>query len=58
MNRYEEQGYRDRNDYLCNLADDYGVDEDKVFALAELLGEEEDFDMLVTEIEDMEDDVL
>ena len=58
MNRYKEHGYRDRNDYLCSLADDYGVDEDKVFALAELLSEEEDFDMLVTEIEDMEDDVL
>ena len=58
MNRYEEHGYRDRNDYLCSLADDYGVDEDKVFVLAELLGEEEDFDMLVTEIEDMEGDVL
>ena len=39
MNRYEEHGYRDRNDYLCSLADDYGVDEDKVFVLAELLGE-------------------
>ena len=58
MNRYKEHGYKDRHDYLCSLADDYGVDEDKVFALAELLNEEEDFDMLVTEIEDMEGDVL
>mgnify|MGYP007069943812 CR=1 FL=1 len=58
MNRYEDHGYRNRNDYLCSLADDYGVDEDKVFALAELLGEEEDFDMLVTELEDLEDDLL
>ena len=58
MNRYEEHGYKDRNDYLCSLAEDYGVDAESVFALADALGDDEDFDMLVSMLEDMEGDLL
>lgn len=50
---YEEHGYKNRRDYLESLADDHGVEVDTVFALASLLGPDEDFDGLVTQLEDM-----
>lgn len=49
-NRYE--GYRDRNDYLACLADSMEIDVDIVQKLADLLGPDEDFDGLVTTLED------
>ena len=52
-NIYRAKGYNDRNDYLRQLAEDYGVDLDTVYALADLLGPNEDFDGLVTQLEDM-----
>lgn len=36
------------------MAEDYGVDAETVFALADVLGEDEDFDGLIAMIEDME----
>jgi len=44
MNSYQKHGYKDRNDYLSNAADEYGVDPYVVSCLADLLGENEDFD--------------
>lgn len=52
-NIYVEEGYKDRADYLRNLAWDNDVDEEVVYALADVLGEGEDFDGLVTSIEDI-----
>lgn len=52
-NPYEEYGCADRFEYLLDLAEQFGVDDSTVFALAEILGENEDFDGLVTELEDM-----
>ena len=52
---YQEQGFLSRDDYLKLLAFDYDVDEDKVYELASIYGEEEDFDGLVTLIEDYVD---
>lgn len=52
-NVYEMNGYADRQDYLDDLADNMGLDRDVVFMLADLLGEDEDFDGLVTSLEDM-----
>jgi hypothetical protein len=46
---YQQNGFTDRKDYLENLAEEYG---DVVFDLAEILGESEDFDGLVTSLED------
>ena len=43
---YREYGYDDRDDYLRSLADDYGVPEEAVQALADILGPDEDFDGL------------
>jgi hypothetical protein len=50
--RYVNNGYKDREDYLTTLADDYGIDTMVVNELAGMLGESEDFDGLVIELED------
>jgi hypothetical protein len=52
--RYRTNGYKDRNDYLDTLADDYGVDSFVVHELAGMLGPSEDFDGLVSELEDLD----
>ena len=51
-NVYQENGYEGRDDYLRSLSDDYGVPLDAVLAMAEVLGPEEDFDGLVSNLED------
>ena len=51
---YQQNGFTSRQDYLNNLADEYG---DVVFDLADLLGETEDFDGLVTSLEDFSDEI-
>ena len=53
---YTDNGYRNRADYLQSLADDYNVSITDVKALASLLGPEEDFDALVSEVEDLADE--
>jgi len=52
MTIYQAEGYKSRTDYLRKLADEIGVDEKTVFMLADMLGESEDFDALVTSLED------
>jgi len=52
MSIYTDEGYRSRRHYLECLADDMGVDVDTVFMLADMLGPNEDFDGLVTSLED------
>lgn len=52
MNAYTDQGYKSRADYLACLADDFGVSPATVYAMADLLGPNEDFDGLVTALED------
>lgn len=51
-NIYIEKGYESRKDYLNSLAEDYGTDYDTVKLLADLLGPTEDFDGLVTSLQD------
>jgi hypothetical protein len=53
MSIYTDEGYTSRRDYLENLADDYGINRETVFALAAMLGSSEDFDGLVTTLEDI-----
>ena len=53
-NIYQENGYADRADYLTCLSEDYGVPIESVYSLAEMLGENEDFDGLVSALEDAE----
>lgn len=52
---YEEHGCSNRKEYLESLAEDFGVDIDNVRAIADLYGPSEDFDGLVTELEDYAD---
>jgi hypothetical protein len=49
---YTEHGYENRRDYLQSLADEHGVELTVVYTLASLMGPTEDFDGLVTELED------
>jgi hypothetical protein len=53
MSIYTDEGYTSRRDYLENLADDMGIDRQTVFTLATMLGSNEDFDGLVTTLEDI-----
>lgn len=54
-NVYVRKGYKNRKDYLNSLAVDYGVDRITVYSLANMLGETEDFDGLISELEDIEE---
>jgi len=56
MSIYTDEGYASRRDYLESLAEDMGVEPDTVCALASMLGSSEDFDGLVTALEDISDD--
>ena len=53
MDAYTAQGYRSRGDYLRCLALENDVDVATVRSLAELLGPSEDFDGLVTMVQDL-----
>lgn len=54
MSIYTENGYANRKDYLDSMAAEYDVDRETVYMLASVLGKSEDFDGLITELEDME----
>ena len=47
---YQQNGYKDREDYLDSLREDYG---DAVDILTSILPPSEDFDGLITSLEDM-----
>ena len=54
MSIYQDNGYDNRRDYLRDLSETYGIDLQTVFTLADILGPTEDFDALVTSLEDFE----
>lgn len=49
-NPYKNAGFENRREYLESLADEYPAD--IVYALADILGPSEDFDGLITALED------
>jgi len=51
-NIYARNGYKNREEYLRDTADSYGVPPMVVYELAGMLGDEEDFDGLVTSMDD------
>lgn len=55
MNIYEENGYASRGEYLDAMAEDYGLEKSDVRLLADLLGPNEDFDGLISGLEEMQD---
>lgn len=54
LNEYQLNGFANRREYLESLCEDYP--RDIVYALASILGASEDFDGLVTSLEDYEMD--
>ena len=52
LDRYQEEGVPDRFGYLKSLAEDHGCDFDVVLTPVDVLGPDEDFDGLVTSLED------
>ena len=52
---YQTRGFENRTEYLRSLAAEYEIDENSVFSLAELLGPSEDFDGLLSDLEDFSD---
>ena len=52
MTVYEENGFTSRKEYLQSLAEDYDMEYDTVVMLAITLGATEDFDGLLTALED------
>lgn len=52
MSTYTELGYENRLDYLKTLSKDYEVPYKVVVMMATMLGSNEDFDGLLTMIED------
>ena len=50
LNEYQLNGFANRKEYLESLCEDYP--RDIVFALADILGSSEDFNGLVTSLED------
>jgi len=57
MSIYTDEGYANRRAYLDSLADDYGLDRSTVYALAGILGPNEDFDGLICALEDAADEL-
>lgn len=49
---YTAHGYANRRAYLQSLSEEFGVNLSTVQALADVLGPSEDFDVLVTTLED------
>lgn len=56
LNIYQEYGFNNREDYLMDLAEEYGIEYSMVKFLAELLGPSEDFDGLIDTLEDYQED--
>ena len=52
MSKYTDRGYANRREYLEDLALEYDVPVSDVFMMAQLLGPSEDFDGLVSSLED------
>lgn len=57
MSICKEQGFESREDYLLGLAEDYGVPYSKVQFMADIFGPNEDFDGLVSAVQDYADGV-
>lgn len=51
MDKYERDGFKNRDDYLRTLSVEFKVPLMWVFRLADMLGSERDFDELIVELE-------
>lgn len=53
-NVYQENGYENRENYLQCMSENYGAPLEVVTELADLLGESEEFDGLISALQDAE----
>lgn len=54
-NIYKEKGYKNREDYLKSLVDEFStLDYITIKTLADVLGPNEDFDGLINQLEDLD----
>ena len=58
QNNSQTDSSKERREYLEEIADDFGVDAEIVFALADLLGPNEDHDGLISSLEDISDSIF
>ena len=54
-NIYQERGYGNRLNYLIDLSEEYNMPQQEIFAIANLLEPDEDFDGLINVLEDYEE---
>jgi hypothetical protein len=54
MSIYKQHGFDSRKAYLISIAEDYGIQESAVFLLSQMLGAGEDFDGLISHLNDLE----
>ena len=54
---YQEHGFKDRTEYLESIADEHGEALETVFAVADMLGSNEDFDGLVSAFDCSDEDL-
>ena len=52
-NPYLRKGFQTRKEYLRDLAEQFGMSYKKVLLYADLFGPEEDFDALITSLEEV-----
>lgn len=52
MSVYQEEGFKNRTEYLKNLAEEFDLPFATVCMIASLLGPSEDFDGLITALDD------
>ena len=50
--RYTDKGYKNRIDYFNSLSERFNIDIESVYALSDMLGIDEDFDGLVSSLDD------
>ena len=51
-NIYIRNGYDNRKDYLKSLSEQFNIDIESIYALSDMLGINEDFDGLVSSLDD------
>ncbi|MBT9142317.1 MAG: hypothetical protein DDT29_00711 [Dehalococcoidia bacterium] len=52
VDAYQKKGYKGRIDYLKTLAEEYECPVEIVYMIANMLGKNEDFDGLISSLED------
>ncbi|HZK02006.1 MAG TPA: hypothetical protein VFC96_03995 [Anaerovoracaceae bacterium] len=55
LNMCQKNGYKDRKEYFESLSDEYDCPIDIIYLMADVLGEDEDFDGLVSSLRDWEE---